>query len=217
MKKDMINQKDAEILTSYGLNSRDISGIHDVHFEPREYVVRQEEPMDCLYLIVHGTAKILINAKNGKNLILCYYVSKGVLGEIELVSDTHAGASTVIAVTPLSVIAIPFASNEGCLKQNIIFMNAIARSMADAIRSNDTARVASALYNSEERLCSYILMSQRNNLFTEYLSDTAQSLGMSYRHIFRVMRHLCDENILKRTEQGYAVINKEALKKKASQ
>lgn len=217
MRKDAFNEKDALVLSSYGLKAKELSGLYTAHFDPRETVVQQEEPMPCLYIVVHGTAKICINAKNGKNLILCYYVSKGILGDLELVLDHHLGASTVLASTPLTLIAIPLTDNEKYLKGNIAFMNELAKHMASMIRNSDTARVASALYNSEERLCSYILMTQRGMLFTEYLSDTAQSVGMSYRHIFRVMNHLCTLKILKKTSQGYEIINKEALKKKASQ
>lgn len=217
MKQELIKDTDREILKDYGLKLSSLSGIHRVSYEPRELVLQQEDQMDCLYIILHGTAKICINAQNGKNLILTYYISKGLLGSIEIMKDSPTGATTVTALTPLHMIAIPFASNTASMRENIVFMNYIAKSLADIVVNSDNARVASALYSSEERLCSYILMSQRRGLFTDVLSDAAQSVGMSYRHIFRIMNKLCADGILKKTDQGYKIIDKEALQKKSSQ
>ncbi len=217
MKQESIKETDKEILKNYGLKLSCLSDVHRVSYEPREQILQQGDPMDCLYIILHGTAKICINAMNGKNLILTYYISKGLLGSIEVMKEHPTGATTVTALTPLHMIAIPFVSNTSYMRANIVFMNDIARSLADIVVNSDNARVASALYTSEERLCSYILINQHHNLFTDVLSDTAQSVGMSYRHIFRVMNHLCADGILEKTDHGYKIINKEALQQKASQ
>lgn len=217
MKTETVKETDQQIFRQYGLEASSLCQVKKVSYASGEVVLQQGETMQYLYLILHGTAKICINAANGKNLILTYYISKGMLGSIELMKETPIGATTVTAMTPLHMIAIPYEGNTAYMKKNIVFMNYIARSLADIVVSSDSARVASALYTSEERLCSYILIAQHQGLFTDVLSDAAQSVGMSYRHLFRVMHRLCEEGILKKTAQGYQIINIKALQKKASQ
>lgn len=215
MKRRPIQQEDREILSQYALDASVLIDCQLSTFDAGETIFHQDRPMDCLYLVVRGTAKICTNARNGKNLILCYYVSQEILGDIELALGNYQAASTAIAVSEFSCIGIPFVQNCAYLKQNIDFMNIISRSLSTKLLASSNSYTAAALHTSEERLCSYILLSEHNGRFTDVLVDVAQSVGMSYRHIFRIINKLCKEGIMEKTEGGFRILNRELLKKKS--
>ena len=175
MKKGQLQARDREALGRYGLDSSKLSGAGEMAFEPGEFLVRQGEILTCLYIVTMGTAKVCINAHNGKNLIICYYVSSGILGDAELMQSDRSAFTTVAAVSPLRLIAIPLAGNEAYCRGNLAFMNSIAASLSEKLISSAAARAASALYTSEERLCAYILMATQQELISFPSSRTEQA------------------------------------------
>lgn len=217
MKKEELTAEDLEELCRYGLEPEGMRGVQALSLEPKELLLRQGEIMDCLYILHGGTARVCINARNGKNLIICCYVSRGVLGDVEVMRADRRASTTVIAVLPLRLVAIPILMNEAYLKGNLAFMNSIAASLSEKLLTSGNAHAASALYTSEERLCSYILMAEHGGVFSDVLADTAQSVGMSYRHLCRVIGGLCAEGILQKTECGYKIIDRGLLLEKSAE
>ena len=74
----------------------------------------------------------------------------------------------------------------------------------------------SALHTAEERLCAYIRETSYRSFFREVLTDTASSIGVSYRHLHRMLAALCGKGILEKTPQGYRVLDPARLEKKAA-
>lgn len=216
MKKEELLTEDRRELLKYGLEPDELSGIHVLSLEPKEPLLGQGETMECLYILCRGTARVCTNARNGKNLIICYYVSHGILGDAELMRSDRSASTTAIADSPLRMIAIPIAQNEAYLKGNLAFMTSVAENLAEKLLNSSSVHAASALYTSEERLCSYILMSQHNGLFTDVLNDVAQSVAMSYRHVFRIIGALCADGILEKTESGYKILDLGRLHEKSA-
>jgi len=216
MQKEALLAEDRAELAGYGLDPGRIPGVHVLTLEPKETLLRQGEAMDLMYVVRGGTARVCINARNGKNLIICYYISRGILGDVELMRADRRASTTVVAVSPLRLITIPIESSRAYLRGNLAFMNFIAESLSEKLLNSSSAHAASALYSSEERLCSYILMTEHGGTFSDVLSDAAQSVGMSYRHLFRVINSLCDDGILKKTASGYRILDRELLRARSA-
>lgn len=51
----------------------------------------------------------------------------------------------------------------------------------------------------EVRLARYIHFTRRGDMFEERLTEAAEYLGVSYRHLQRIIARFCDEGILERT------------------
>ena len=68
---------------------------------------------------------------------------------------------------------------------------------------NDTLNILAPL---EARLRAYIARSQREGVFTGRLTETAEYLGVSYRHLLRTMNELCARGILEKTRGGYRIL-----------
>ena len=63
----------------------------------------------------------------------------------------------------------------------------------------------------EVRLAAFIIANSNNDLFSFKLSTCADLLDTSYRHLFRVISKLSSVGILKKAENGYQILNNDAL------
>lgn len=197
-------------------------GIHDIptdvrhlSFDAGEAICREGMPIPFFCVVISGRAKVCLTTLSGKNLVLCYYVSDGVIGDIELATDSYTATATVIAITDFECITIPYGRNARLLKNNITFMNQISKGLAGKLLLSSSNFLSAALYSGEQRLCSYILQSAQNEIFHDILADVACSVGLSYRHLFRILNHLCVEGVLQKGEFGYRIVNREELCRKA--
>ncbi|MEG2718091.1 MAG: helix-turn-helix domain-containing protein, partial [Clostridia bacterium] len=65
----------------------------------------------------------------------------------------------------------------------------------------------------QARLCSYIRIVCANGFFHEKLTELAELLGTSYRHLLRTLDALCAQGVLSREENGFRVMDEEALQR----
>lgn len=197
-------------------------GIQDIpaatccqYFRPGEAINREGLPVQFFFVVMTGQAKVCLTTVSGRNLVLCYYVSEGVIGDVELVTDNYTATATIIAVTDFECIAIPYCQNAEILKQNISFMNLIGGELAKKLLLSTNNFLSAALCTGEERLCSYILNGSQNNIFNDILTDAARSVGLSYRHVLRILNQLCIDGLLEKRESGYRIVDREKLCQKA--
>ena len=87
------------VLSRYGLDARTLTGCRVQQYQPGETVLRQGDDAAYFHIVLDGAAKVCVNARNGRHLILCYYASSGVLGDVELMLPSPKTTSTVIAVS----------------------------------------------------------------------------------------------------------------------
>lgn len=214
MKITQITNKDKEYIERYGLSLNKLVGCEHHSYESGEFVLESGKPLDYLYIVMDGTSKVFANASNGKDLVLCYYVSREILGDMELMLGAENADCTVVAVSNVEFTAIPIKENLTELKTNVKFLNKIGTSLSGKLLSSSKSFATAALYTGEERLCSYIMANARHGMFTEVLKDVAAATGLSYRHMFRILNKLCKEGILEKKESGYKVLSPDALEKK---
>lgn len=215
MKSTSLQATDLEILDGFGLRDLDAAGCRHFSFEAGETVVREGDPLDWLLMVASGEAKVCQTGADGRTNILSYYVSAGLIGDIELVDGMSLTSSTVKAVTALECVAVSMRAGSEQLQVNATFGAAVCRELArkllDASRSN--ARLA--LCTAEQRLCEYILHAAGSGTFRDQLTDTAASTGMSYRHMMRLLRGLCDDGVLEQGRSGYRVVDVNELARRS--
>lgn len=174
-------------------------------------MLREGQPIGWLAIVVSGSAKVCRTAPNGKSLILCYYISGGLIGEIELLTRQGNATCSVKAVTDFVCIAVNCQDCLAELKTNVIFLNKLGMELAKKLTASSDNFTSNALCTGEQRLCAYILQNSHGGLFCDTLTDVSCSVGMSYRHMFRLLGQLCEEGILKKRESGYYISNQEEL------
>lgn len=211
MKTRQIAPEENSILKKYGI---DLDTMHDCvacRYEAGEIIFSQGQPIEYLYIILQGKINVCMLAANGRDLTLCHFISSGILGDVELVMEDKAASATSIADLTSDCIRIPLFRNLELLTNSITFMNQVAKGLSMKLLNSSNALVSSALYSGEERLCTYILITEHHGMFTEVLSDVSKSIGISYRHLFRILSDLCQKSVLERRESGFLILDKQYL------
>ena len=61
------------------------------------------------------------------------------------------------------------------------------------------------------RLARYIHSTRRGDMFEERLTEAAEYLGVSYRHLQRIIAKFCADGLLERVRGGYRVCKPERI------
>ena len=214
MEKRLAGKEDLALLAQYGLQDADVKHPVLLKFRQGEYVLREGHAIDSLYFVLSGKAKVCLHSSSGKQLLLCYFISSGILGDLEMLMEEQDAFATVQAVSDFECIVVPFSKNPHLLNHNI-FAQGLARELAGKLKQRDTYSATTMLYTLEERLCAYIVQTNCNGIFRETLTDVAGLLGSSYRHLLRCLQKLCNDGVLKKQNNGFQIVNQKMLQERA--
>lgn len=189
-----------------------------IAFEKGEYLSRDGECVEHLLFFVKGKAKVYINLENGKSLLLCFYYPFMLFGDLELVSQNPASTNTVV-IDEVHCIALPLSRVREELLKDSRFMGCVCASLGDKLERASKNGTINLLYPLENRVASYIIATMEKVQgedklfqFNENLTNLAELLGTSYRHLLRVLNKLVEENFLEKQKGGYVVINEDKLR-----
>ena len=180
-------------------------------FDKYEYLSREEEDLEYLLFFIQGKAKVFKTLPNGRNLLLAFYNSIRVIGDIEIVKNQSA-TSTIQALSTCYCLAIPMKKARLELTNDRKFLKFTCESLAEKLAAVSMNSSINLLYPLENRLASYIneflTNDEDSNIyidFDENLVNIAELLGSSYRHLLRTLNTL----------SKYKVINKVLLEELA--
>lgn len=210
-------KQDEVTLLDYGLELEKLTGCFVRTYGFGERVVSEGLPNEYLFIVTGGRAKVGISAPNGKNIILCFYISEGLMGEAEYFSASQVGSTTVTALENLRCILIPIRNNGAYLDGNLAFTRAAAAALAGKLLQRANSVIENTLYSAEIRLCRYILDAAENGRFRDVMMDVACSIGVSYRHLYRMMGTLCRDGVLEKDHAGYRIRDLEKLRERGRQ
>ncbi len=220
MKRIFDQEKMASLIREHGIQelfSFDITPhLHLLSFEAGEYICRQDVPLDYLYFITGGRSKVYVSLSNGKSLLLCFYEGLKILGDAELLSG--APASTNVQVIEATYgLGIPFEKVGSLLLKDNRFLQFACSALGDKLIRLSQNSSINLLYPLENRLASYILAVSGGTLvFRENLTEIAELLGTSYRHLLRTLQSLVNSGAIKKEGLSYRIENMTILKKLAS-
>lgn len=184
-------------------------------FKRGEYLYREGYPTEQCYYILDGKVKICINNASGNSLLICFLARHSVLGEIEAFLNTSA-CTTVQAVTDTKCLRVSSKFLYESALSDTELLLAITKILAYRSQYSIGNASLNILSTAEQRLCSYIIETNINGMFTENLSSLCDMLGTSYRHLLRTINRLCEIQILKKTGLGYMIKDPEKLKELSS-
>ena len=214
MKRQDIDQKCIDSLFQYGLCGLDLNSAACFVFEQGEYLFREGDTVHNIYFVVSGKAKVYLRSSNGKQLLLSYFASRGILGHLELMAGERSYFAAVQAISEFVCVSLPLMAYAEALKSNVLFLNHIGRDLAETLYKSNINGIATALHPLEARLCAYIMQTAVGGIFRESLTEVADLLGTSYRHLLRSLNKLCEEDVLRKESRGYSVIDQKALHKR---
>lgn len=187
-------------------------------FDKHEYICTHTQKLEYIYFFVNGKAKIYNTLSNGKSLLLCFYKTFKILGDLELFNDKAIPCNVEVLETA-HCIGIHMDYVKEYLMKDPKFLKNFCEALGEKLYKLSINSSINLLYQVENRLASYILAtseeininSQKTLTFNENLTHLAELLGTSYRHLLRTLSDLCNNNILRKNNDFYEIINIKAL------
>ncbi|WBW99179.1 helix-turn-helix domain-containing protein [Oceanirhabdus sp. W0125-5] len=177
------------------------------------------EPFDYLQFLVKGKCKISIFLRNGKSLLLGFGSPLTLIGDLEIANNTLYDCN-LQCIDEIHCVSIPVKIIKEYCNNDPIFWHEICKSLSRKLITASTTHSINLLYSLESRLASYLIAISSSynknktrsiDIQTSKLSDIADLLGTSYRHLARTISKLCEKGILSRSGKAIVVEDYEAL------
>lgn len=194
-----------------------------VLFKKNEYLLQEGEDVNKLLFLVDGKARVYTTLQNGKSLLLCFYQSLRMLGDVEIF-NVQPSSSSVQAIDDCYCIAISMEAVRAHLLNDAKFLCFIVKSLGEKLVRCSKNSSINLLYPLENRLASYILATsqksdnkdRKDRKFKENLTQIAELLGTSYRHLLRTLNILDERGAIRKEGSYYLVQNEEILREMAA-
>lgn len=182
------------------------------HFDKGKFICNIDDAMDRLYFVVKGKVKVYTITPEGKKLILRFINPLAVVGDIELIQNSKAH-NVVEACSDVIAISISHALIRNKLLHDPIFMNFLLENIANTLKISTRFTALNLLYPVEVRVASYLLSistDSNGNMYKKDLDATSISsiadfIGVSYRHVIRVLQKFYKEKLIEK-RNGVIVI-----------
>lgn len=191
-------------------------------FHKKEHICVAQEKLDYFYFLVEGKAKVYKLLENGRSLLLTFYNPLVMIGDVEFI-DVDVATSNVQALEKTICLGIPMNELRKHAFNDTKFLRYICKILGYKLDRMSKVNSINLLYSVENRLASYLLAIAPNDndssnideFFTCKLTEMAELLGVSYRHLLRTINLLCDKGIIKRNKGSITILNRDLLKELA--
>jgi CRP-like cAMP-binding protein len=178
-------------------------------FEAGEPIIRFDRPIEKLWYMVSGKAKITLVHEDGKQSIVHFVREREYIGELTFL-EVEKQHKNVIALCKCQCLAIPMVLAKAHLKRDPDFLFRMNQYIGEKLIKRTWFTAKNQNYELKNRLAAYILISQVKGLYSQKHTETAEYLGVSYRHLLYTLKQLVDEGSLEKIKGGYGV-HKEKL------
>lgn len=180
-------------------------------FDSKEFIVRFDQKLDFLFLILSGKAKIYMVHENGKRSLLQFLEQGDLIGELSLLA-VEDQVKDVIAIDSCVCFAIPFVQAKKELLENPVFLRQLSNFLGRKVLKRVDHFSQNQNYELKYRLAAYIKQTEVAGHYQEKHTETAEFLGVSYRHLTYTIDGFKKEGILTK-KQNYFLVNFEKLNK----
>ncbi|MFS0856480.1 Crp/Fnr family transcriptional regulator [Paenibacillus taichungensis] len=186
------------------------------HFEKCELICREGETSEFLYVLVEGKVKIFTTSPQDKTLVLCFKTPLEVVGDIEYVRESNI-VNTVQAVSPVVMLRIHYQWLAELASDYAPLLKFLLKIISHKFYIDSNFSNFNLMYPVEVRLASYLLSISTEEAGTVVheeldafnLTDIANLIGTSYRHLNRVIQKLCADGLIMR-DQGFIMVKDRA-------
>lgn len=188
--------------------------VYLVKYKQNEKIINQGDEATTLYLLIEGKCRVFAINKEGKVLVINTIVAPALIGEIELIGEDDP--FFVEAIEKSTLLALPYKDVKNKLLKDNKFLNQLCIDLIEKEREHALNLTQVSSYPLENRLAKFLNENAYNNKITLKKTIIAESLGVSYRHLEKVMNDFVLEGILKKERLVYTIIDKKALLDKAA-
>ncbi|WP_426333721.1 Crp/Fnr family transcriptional regulator [Paenibacillus silvae] len=182
-----------------------------------ETICEKGERPERLYFLVQGKLKIFTTLPNGKSLLLRFSTPLALVGDLELVNGKEAN-NTVQSVNRSLLLAISYRAIQNTYVENPKFLYFMLSQVTHKLHTFSNLSSLNMLYPVESRFASYLLSiteqdaAASEEIQTSKLTELADLLGTSYRHLNRVIQDLCGRDIIRKVRRKIVIENIEKLR-----
>ena len=218
----MIIVKNKDLLDKYisatGISrffSQDISNLLELFsLEKGDFLINEGECSDYLFFLVNGKLKVFSHSTSGKMMSLSLFNSFQIIGETCSLWNKPPTAS-VQATCKTYCIGISMQYRD-LLLNDIVFLRYICQNLGDKLSYMNNNTCINLYESLESRLASFILKSENNGIFSYNLTECAELLCPSYRHLLRIINLFCNTHKLSKNGKSYKIIDRGYLESIAS-
>jgi CRP-like cAMP-binding protein len=198
-----------EVLTKH--TYRDLK-IHTV--KKGEFITHEGDDIHDVYFLLDGIIKVFKNFLNGKTILIGFFRSPTILGDVEYVLKQKA-TCTVEALQDVSYIKISMNELDYHYKTDISFQRFFTKQLSRKLLHSNNSVSLNLMYPLETRLSSYIISedSEQQNTYIDLfnLTDLANHLGTSYRHLHRTIAKLIEQQTIKKNGSKITILDYDKL------
>lgn len=177
-------------------------------FKKGDILINEGECSDFLFFLVSGKMKVFSHSSSGKVMFVSHFKSLQILGETcSLWSKVPT--ATVQATTNGYCIGISLAKHRDILLNDIKFLRYTCMNLGERLSYMNSNTCITMFDSLESRLASFILKNSEDNVFHYNLTECAELLCTSYRHLLRVLNTLCNNGKLNKTGKYYRILDKD--------
>ncbi len=179
-------------------------------FAPGEVIFGEGGSAGRLIWLASGRAKATITQANGRVALSNFIDAPAFIGELELLG-VQRRTDGVTAVTPCSGSVIDVAACRELLLGDPVFLRRLCVMLGRRCAENTRKLAGNQAYPLEVRLARLILAAARDGRYAEKHTETAEYLGVSYRHLLYVLAGLVRKGVLEKDGRAYRIADREAL------
>ncbi len=187
-------------------------------FEKGELVCNIDDHLEFFYFVVQGKLKIYTILENGKSVLVRFYSPPSVVGDLEMFKEYRVRCN-VEAITKTLVIGIKMEDIRKYASNDHTFLKFVIENLSHKLYTLSNMTALNQSYPFINRFASYLITvacDDNNKLISEIktsnMTELATFLGVSYRHLNRVIKGLCSRGLIKRTREGLIILDYEKLK-----
>ncbi|WRS28684.1 cyclic nucleotide-binding domain-containing protein [Oscillospiraceae bacterium MB08-C2-2] len=187
-------------IEKYGLqeyftkNLTQIAALHQ--YDADEMLAHEGQLCEYIWILVKGECMAYVYTANNKIHCECYFKDVSLLGEAATLWN-EPPMNNVRTLTECHMVSIFAPQYRETLLNDNKFLRFAAYTLALHVRQNVVH-----FDPLETRLAGFILDAHKNGVFRYNLTQCADIMETSYRHLMRVLRIMCDSGILIKGERG---------------
>jgi CRP/FNR family transcriptional regulator, putaive post-exponential-phase nitrogen-starvation regulator len=191
------------------------------HFARGENICELEQPIEYLHFLVEGRAKVFLPMESTRQLLLCFYEPLQLFGDLEMFEQAPISTTTVEALTPCVCLGLSRAFVIDHMAMDPVFLKQLCLSLGRKLGRVIRNSALNLLHPLENRVASYILATATANhqhqlVFSGNLTQIADLLGTSFRHLHRTLQAFCDQGILAKVKTSYTIQQVGELERRAA-
>lgn len=168
-----------------------------IEYEPEETIINPLEKTKYIQFVIEGTFIILFIDQEGKQTIVSQNDELCILGDMEFVDNTNP-MFFAEAKTKVKTIAIRIDDYKEELENDVLFLHALLKSVAQKLNRSSTNQFVNQ--SVEDKLIYYMKYYCKGNM--QGIEKATRYLHCSRRQIQRVLKKLCDEEIIIKEGKG---------------